>query len=287
MDWLPANLESSVKALLAGFVAAWIFHGLTAHPKASPFERGVQALIFTAIVRVVLIPIRWMLFLLGYPLSYLLPLAAWSDDVDFVWSMLLAVVIGFTFSWAANRDLPHSLLRGDAPQNANLGPEPERKSMRWLRAFYCNLPGRLKKLKITKKTAYPSEWFNIFNEDRDEHYVVLHLAGERRLYGWVAEFPDRPETGHFCLHQPVWLLDTGEERPLPTVERTLVRATDVWMVEFVYSLQSLAAGGIELEQPIATEVLEQNGETSDLPLGHCNHTRVPPVDQRTEETPTA
>ncbi len=46
------NLPSSevlkvIYALLPGFVAAWIFYGLTAPPRQSPFERVVQALIFT------------------------------------------------------------------------------------------------------------------------------------------------------------------------------------------------------------------------------------------------
>ena len=44
--------------LLPGFLAAWVYYGLTAHPKPSPFERVIQALIFTVIVRALFIVFR-------------------------------------------------------------------------------------------------------------------------------------------------------------------------------------------------------------------------------------
>ena len=50
MDWASGDIVSVIYYLLPGFVAAWVFYGLTAHPKASPFERVVQALIFTVVV---------------------------------------------------------------------------------------------------------------------------------------------------------------------------------------------------------------------------------------------
>ena len=51
MDWASDELVRVFYNLLPGFLSAWIFYALTAHPKPSPFERIVQALIFTVIVR--------------------------------------------------------------------------------------------------------------------------------------------------------------------------------------------------------------------------------------------
>lgn len=42
--------------LLPGFLAAWVFYGLTSHPKPSQFERVVQAVIFTFVIQT-LIPL--------------------------------------------------------------------------------------------------------------------------------------------------------------------------------------------------------------------------------------
>ena len=30
-------------------------------------------------------------------------------------------------------------------------------------------------------------------------YLVLHLTGERRLYGWAVEWPNTPEHVHFVM----------------------------------------------------------------------------------------
>ena len=53
MDFPGSEIVNVIYALLPGFLAAWIFYALTAHPKQGPFERVVQALIFTGIVQAV------------------------------------------------------------------------------------------------------------------------------------------------------------------------------------------------------------------------------------------
>ena len=50
-EGVPKDVLNLIYALMPGFVAAWIFYGLTAHPQKTPFERTIQALIFTRACR--------------------------------------------------------------------------------------------------------------------------------------------------------------------------------------------------------------------------------------------
>lgn len=202
------QISDAVSSILSGFVAAWIFYSLTSHPKANQFERVIQALIFTAIIRIPVLITKWMLLLIGSSVEIKLKatsleFGAWTSTVEFVWSMIFAVVVGVLFSTLANTDWLHNHLR---------------------------------RMRITKRTSYPSEWSHEFNRYRSHRYMVLHLAGDkpRRLSGWVAEWPDQPDTGHFVIQNASWHDEEGNEMKLEeTVESMLVRASDVEMVEFM------------------------------------------------------
>ena len=101
-------------------------------------------------------------------------LAVWSQlmDWDLALTVLAAIVLGLGAALASNSDFAHGILR---------------------------------RLKITKETSYPSEWYSSFSRHSD-CYVVLHLEGERRLYGWPEEWPGHPEQGHFRISEAEWLL---------------------------------------------------------------------------------
>jgi len=114
-----------------------------------------------------------------------------------VWSIISAILLGVTFSYFANNDKVHKQLR-------DLG--------------------------ITRETSYPSEWFGVFLNNVT--YVVLHLDGERRLYGWPQEWPSEPERGHFVLVQASWLTE-NEQIPITGVESIMVDVKEVRMVEFM------------------------------------------------------
>lgn len=62
--------------------------------------------------------------------------------------------------------------------------------------------------------------------------MVLHLPGERRLYGWPREWPSSPNKGHFAMNQAVWLEKDGDII-LHEVDTILIAAEDVEMVEFL------------------------------------------------------
>lgn len=83
---------------------------------------------------------------------------------------------------------------------------------------------------ITCQTSFSSEWYGTFS--RNEGYVVLHLTGQRRLYGWAEEWPNRPDQGHFVMARAEWLED-GKRTELIGVHRILIRAEDVEMVEMM------------------------------------------------------
>ena len=48
---MEGALLAQFQYLLAGFVAAWVFYGLTPYKRPTPFERIVQALVYTAVVQ--------------------------------------------------------------------------------------------------------------------------------------------------------------------------------------------------------------------------------------------
>ncbi|MDA1014746.1 MAG: DUF6338 family protein [Planctomycetota bacterium] len=192
MDIPKSEIIETVYALLPGFFAAWVFYGLTAHPKTSPFERIVQALIFTGITHVCVIVIRWIALTVGESVG---ATTIWTDNAALVLSFVAALVLGVGSAAIANTNCLHSRIP-------------------W----------------ITKRTSYPSEWFSTFNQDK--RWIVLHLDGGRRLYGWPYEWPDQPDSGHFVMMEAAWLLDDNTRVALHLIQRILIPAADVRMVEF-------------------------------------------------------
>ncbi len=232
MDLPSSEIVAVIYALLPGFLAAWIFHGLTPHPRLGAFERVVQALIFTGIAQAVVVTIRWTALLLGGIGS----IGTWTDGTSYVFSIVIAVLMGIGFAFCANTDCFHKVLRDG----------------KWFEKFGG----------ITKRTSFPSEWFSAFN--MDQRYVVLHLSGERRLYGWPYEWPDHPDSGHFVIMQPEWLLDDNSRAPLHEVEQVLVSGTDVKMVEFVKYSHELSADKDEVESTAKTLIaLHKEDKDSD------------------------
>ena len=93
--------------------------------------------------------------------------------------------------------------------------------------------------------------------------MTLHLVDGRRLYGWPEEWPDQPEKGHFVLDQPQWLLDSGERAPLYKVERFVVSASDVKMVEFIKEDREVTKDPAELQRVERLLLDAQTKEKSD------------------------
>jgi hypothetical protein len=193
MNWVSAEVVSILWFLLPGFVATWVFAGLTAYPKLTEFERVIEALIFTAFAQTSTFLLKLALLGLG---AHWRVVGEWNNDAARVWSVILGALLGLTFAALANRDLVHRMLRPWA----------------------------------TTLTGYPSEWFGVLKERAATHAVVLHLPNDRRLYGRVDEWPTDLKKGHFSIWDAEWLLPKGSI-PLG-VARILVPAADVSFIEF-------------------------------------------------------
>ena len=198
MPWASSEVINVLAFLLPGFVAAATFHAFTSYPKPSAFERIILALIFTAIVQAILA---------------LLPESLPGAEVDIgegtpwdpISPVVVAIVVAFVVVVAVNHNLVHEVL--------------------W-------------RVRITRGTSHPSEWYSAF-ASYDDHYVVLHLDGERRLYGWPVEWPNDPAQGYFRIIDGDWLDaeaevaggETGGGRT--NVDGILIPASEVGMVEFI------------------------------------------------------
>lgn len=191
---LSDNFLAIVTFLLPGFLSAWIFYGLTSHPKPSQFERTVQALIFAFIVQILITPFHWLLGALGN----IIVLHPWDSISESFASLFLAVLLGIILAYFTNSDSFHKQLR---------------------------------KVGFTTRTSHPSEWYYVFSEKVT--FVILHLKDRRRLYGWPKEWPVEPGKGQFYIMGPSWILDDETEIELLKLDGILINAEDVQWVEFV------------------------------------------------------
>ena len=90
MDAASKQVIDVITYLLPGFVAAWIFYGLTAFSIPSQFERVVQALIFTVFIQSFTVIERWITFITGR----LCVLGTWTSDIELVMTLINAIMFG-------------------------------------------------------------------------------------------------------------------------------------------------------------------------------------------------
>jgi hypothetical protein len=117
-------------------------------------------------------------------------------DNAFIWKLLIAIFMGFGITWFSNSNRFHDFL-----------PDS-----------------------LTKRTSYPSEWFSAFNQN--PRFVYLTFADGRRIFGWPKEWPDAPGSGHFVLENAEWILPDNTRVALISIEKILIPASDINLVEF-------------------------------------------------------
>lgn len=246
MEGISKEIVGIIYQLLPGFIVAWILYGLTAHLKPSSFERIVQALIFTVLVRTLLIILKLTSLAIGKKYFYI---GTWNNDIEFILSIIIAITAGLCITWCVNNDFPLFLFRDDGKDRCN-------KAFTWLHYI-------LSKMKLTDKTLHPSEWFTAFSFE--PRYIVLHLTGERRLYGWPRQYPDDPQNGHFLIQEAAWLLDDGSTAPLYTVKQILIPASEVERIEFLKEESEITAVSTEIEKSMVllTNLYKKEAEDVD------------------------
>jgi hypothetical protein len=190
--------------LLPGFITSFLFYSLTSFPKKSEFEAVVIALIYTIIINAVV----EILGIICVAIGNIAAIGEWNQLSKTLCSIIIALIIGVVWSYLFNNDIIHTFLRT---------------------------------LKITNKTSYPSEWYGTFSETN--LYIILDLKDERRIMGWPAEWPYDPEKGHFVLENAKWLTVDQDGKsstiPLETIDKLLIAANNVEMVELVKSEEAL------------------------------------------------
>lgn len=179
--------------LLPGFVAAWVFYGLTSHPRPEKFERVVEVLIYTFVVQALVPVLKWVLLWIGEYMAIL----PWSDDARLVASLMVALALGSATTVCANKDIPH----------------------KWLRYG-----------QLTSRSTHPSEWFTTFATQKSQ--VTLHLKDGRRLRGWPKDWPASPHDGQFALQEPAWI-DGENHMEMTETDTLVVPVSEVEFVEFM------------------------------------------------------
>lgn len=194
MPNISVEIIEVLRFLLPGFITITVFYSFTSYPKANAFGQIIYALISTTIIQSVM------------PMIYLIENRLFQtdilnrDDFEFILSTLIAILLGIISSYLMNNDTVHGLFRRS-------------------------------KCKITRESSYPSEWYFAFAR-HPKCYVVLHMSGERRLYGWATEWPGLPDKGHFLIEQGEWLVG-NKRKPITGVTAILIPVSEVEMVEFL------------------------------------------------------
>ncbi|VVM40329.1 hypothetical protein PS662_02875 [Pseudomonas fluorescens] len=193
MDGLVKEVIPLLQYLLPGFLAAWIFYSLTAFKRPDTFGQIVQALIFTFVIQSLVVGLEGLLLLMG---ERFFSIGVWSRKSEALWSAMIALLLGFISCHVANSDKLHALLR---------------------------------KLKVTTQNSFPCEWYSAFLSRQG--FVILHLIGGKRLFGWPSEWPSEPANGQFVLEFPSWI--DKDDNPLPgKAEVIVIDASKVQWVEF-------------------------------------------------------
>src|SRR5688500_3337548 len=104
---ITGDLFELLVQLVPGFIAAGVLYALTPHPRPSQFERVIQALIFSVLIKGVVPFERDVFLFLGKYIS----LGAWDPEAAFWNSVLIAIGFGVVCSYLANNDKLYALLR--------------------------------------------------------------------------------------------------------------------------------------------------------------------------------
>ena len=95
-------------------------------------------------------------------------------------------------------------------------------------------------VKVTEQTAGNSMRFSAFKLNRNS-YVVLHLKGERRLFGWPRRWPSAPTDEYYLIEEYSWLSDNAQNADVENqtddnvgnTSHILISKLEVEMIEFL------------------------------------------------------
>ncbi|ONH51165.1 hypothetical protein SAMN04490182_2425 [Pseudomonas cedrina] len=193
MNEIVNDVLPILHTLLSGFVATLIFYWLADAIKPTQFERVIQALFCTGLVKLSVDGLEWMFLYLGRWYS----IGHWTAETGNIWSIAVAVSIGLALAFASQQDALYRFAR---------------------------------RLKLTSKASI-GEWRYAFSRNLDR-WVVLHMRDGRRLTGYPDVWPSDPQCGHFLMGSPAWLVD-GDLVEVQGIAQLLVANADVQWIEFL------------------------------------------------------
>ncbi|TJZ77528.1 DUF6338 family protein [Chitiniphilus eburneus] len=205
MPEISKDIILLIQYLAPGFLSAWIFYGLTSHVRPSSFERVAQAVIYSLFIKIASDVFQYIVLLIGKKWSF----GPWLEPADIAISIINATTLGFLLALVSNSDWFHS---------------------------------RLRKLRLSSRSAHPSEWCAVLKAN--PAYMVFHLKDERRLVGYPLVWPSDHEKGHFFITNCRWLLDddgnseSSENQDsnhieVDYAEGILMHSSDVKMIEIL------------------------------------------------------
>jgi hypothetical protein len=197
MEYVSNELIKLLYFLLPGFITTFLFYSLTSFPKKSEFDKIVMALICTIVINAIVEVLGFVFGGFGAKIS----IGEWTPEIKVLWSIIIALGMGFLVTYIYNNDVIHRMLR---------------------------------KIKVTNQTSYPSEWYGTFSETNS--YIILHFTDGKRLMGHPLRWPIDPKNGHFILENAMWLIEdngTTREIVLSSVSKIMVDTTKIEMVEFL------------------------------------------------------
>lgn len=182
-----------LQALLPGFLAMVVFYWLADAKKPGQFEQVIQALICTGLIKILVDGIAVIAVWVGQWGA----LGVWTENVATSWAVALAVGFGLALAYFSRHDVLYKFAR---------------------------------KVGLTAKASV-GEWRYAFLRFPDRG-VVLSLKDGRRLMGYPLAWPAEPESGHFVMEFPTWVV--GDDLvPQDGVTYLLIANSDVQWVEFL------------------------------------------------------
>ncbi|WP_049273194.1 DUF6338 family protein [Pseudomonas putida] len=195
MEEIPTQVIATFQALLPGFVATMIFYWLAEAAKPTQFERIIQALVCSGLIKLLMPAVEAACLWVGQWKDF----GYWSKDAEAIWPFGLAVIIGLLLARFAFKDTLYRLAR-----------------------FF----------RLTSRQSSPLvEWRSAF-ELGNKRAIVLNLLDGRRLMGFPTLWPSDAKAGHFLIDIPHWI-DNGQIVPYTGVKYVLISNEDVLWVEFL------------------------------------------------------
>lgn len=189
--------------LLPGFACAYIVEKLTVRKKQSDFDKVIEAFLFSLILYIVVapffdftLPLVWNRLTLSGSEQYILHLRWLYLAVLAICAAVLAII----YSANLNHDWVLRLLR---------------------------------KIGVTQRTARNTIWNDTF-QDIQASYVLVEIAGNRRLIGFVRYYSDDPEENSIFLEDAAWILDDeGTQQPILGPGILLTRLSGIESISFL------------------------------------------------------